>query len=120
MPRFVVLRHEMPDSSRATHWDFMIEQNGSLRTWALADEPAADRQTVAEMLPDHRLAYLEYEGPVSGNRGIVARWDAGEYELLVDSPEELRARLCGLRLVGTASLQRESAAAQRWRFCFSA
>ena len=36
---------------------------------------------VATRLPDHRLAYLEYEGPVSGNRGVVRRIDSGKYEI---------------------------------------
>jgi hypothetical protein len=32
-----------------------------------------------ERLADHRLAYLDYEGPVSGDRGIVRRLDTGTF-----------------------------------------
>ena len=32
-----------------------------------------------ERLADHRLDYLEYEGPVSGDRGSVRRVDGGQY-----------------------------------------
>ena len=39
----------------------------------------------ATRLPDHRKHYLDYEGEISGNRGTVARIDAGTYEQL--SPE---------------------------------
>ena len=59
----------------------MLEQDGVLRTWALAEEPAAQAEIAAEALGDHRLDYLEYEGPVSGDRGSVSRWDEGEYEM---------------------------------------
>ena len=82
MPRFVVLRHEMPDgAARPSHWDFMLECGEALRTWALQAQPDAPEPQLAEALADHRLAYLEYEGAVSGGRGNVTRWDAGSYEL---------------------------------------
>ncbi len=98
MPRYVILLHEIPPGhkvagGRGTHWDLMLEQNGVLRTWALADEPRGELTTQAEQLPDHRLAYLDYEGPVSGNRGNVSQWDAGEYEVLAESAERLELRL---------------------------
>src|SRR4051794_23553598 len=63
MPRFVLLRHETPaGSERPTHFDLMLEHNGVLRTWALSGLPAAGEPLLAEQLPDHRLAYLDYEG----------------------------------------------------------
>jgi hypothetical protein len=83
MPRFVVLRHVTPPGhDRPTHGDFMLECGGALRTWALAEPPSPGRTIAAEELPDHRLAYLDYEGEVSGGRGSVTRWDAGTYEVL--------------------------------------
>ncbi|HEV2971076.1 MAG TPA: DNA polymerase ligase N-terminal domain-containing protein [Pirellulales bacterium] len=68
------------------HWDLMLESGAALRTWALAAEPASDILIAAEQLPDHRLAYLDYEGPISGDRGTVIRWDAGHFELLSETP----------------------------------
>jgi hypothetical protein len=56
----------------------MIEAGDVLRTWALAEEPAIDREIAATPLPDHRLAYLDYEGPVSRGRGTVTQWDRGD------------------------------------------
>ena len=120
MPRFVVLQHEMPPGARSTHWDFMLEHEGVLRTWALAEPPAIGREIAAEALADHRLAYLEYQGPVSGNRGTVTRWDAGNYETLADAPDESTIHLSGAKFIGTAHLRRDSSAPQRWIFCFSA
>ncbi len=120
MPRFVILRHEMPASEWAgTHWDFMLEQNGVLRTWALSEEPQIGREIAASQLADHRLAYLDYEGPISGNRGGVTQWDAGEYEFLSSSADEIKLRLRGRRLEGTIALSQQSGTDQRWRFSFS-
>ena len=88
------------------HWDFMLESGGILRTWALAEEPAADRAIAAEALADHRLEYLEFEGPVSGGRGVVARWDRGACEVVCASPNGLELNLAGERLTGRARLSR--------------
>ncbi|MFO1094461.1 MAG: DNA polymerase ligase N-terminal domain-containing protein [Planctomycetaceae bacterium] len=78
MPRYVILTHDHP----FPHWDLMLESGGVLRTWRLLNEPATGRRVPAERLADHRLKYLDYEGPVSGGRGIVARWDYGTYAQL--------------------------------------
>lgn len=76
--RFVILYH---DSPRGDHWDLMFENEESLTTWALPPQtPGEAFVCPAEPLPDHRLAYLEYEGPVSGNRGSVRQVDAGNFE----------------------------------------
>jgi hypothetical protein len=120
MPRFVVLRHEMLGSDRGgVHWDLMLERDGALRTWALAEEPTADREIAADQLAEHRLAYLDYEGPISGDRGSVTRIDAGDYEDLADSAQELTVRLRGGRLIGDARLHRQANESQRWTFFFS-
>ena len=115
MPRFVVLRHELPpDSPRGSHFDLMLEQNGVLRSWACEALPAPGQTVEAEQLADHRLAYLEYEGPVSGDRGSVSRVAAGDFELIAESSEELRVRLSTDRLRGTLTIQRMSGDPQRW------
>jgi DNA polymerase Ligase (LigD) len=105
MPRFVVLTHDHP----LLHWDLMLEQGDCLRTWRLAQPPDAAGSIVAEALPDHRLAYLDYEGPVSGDRGTVQRWDAGAYEILESSSNRLLVRFAGERLIGVAPLRRRTA-----------
>jgi hypothetical protein len=122
MPRFVVLYHECPDDRpRPSHWDLMLEEDEALRTWALnqaPNEPTSDaNELIADQLPDHRLAYLEYEGPVSGDRGHVTRWDNGEFRCQVDDPEKVVVELEGKRLRGVATLIRDNA--QRWRFSWS-
>lgn len=119
MPRFVILRHETPPGhARPLHWDLMLEAGDVLRTWALEREPEPNCEIAAELLPDHRLAYLTYEGPVSHNRGSVTRWDAGEYHALEESPQRLRLIVKGSWLRGIATLQRtetnENGGSQCW------
>ena len=97
--RFVVLHHVAPESSdRKTHWDFMLEYGDSLRTWALAEPPNPFQEIAAEVLPDHRLAYLDYEGPISNNRGHVTQFDRGTYSILHQDDKTLTVDLAGKRL----------------------
>jgi len=100
MPRFVILEHDHPH----LHWDLMLEQEGVLRTWRLA-APPGQPQTAAEPLVDHRLDYLGYEGPVSGNRGTVRRWDEGSYDVEEERPGWLLLWFEGRRLQGRAVLE---------------
>ena len=99
MPRFVVLEHDHP----ALHWDLLLEAGDVLQGWRLSAPPAEGVRIPAERSFDHRLLYLDYEGPISGGRGRVVRWDRGELlwsereaALVVVqlSGERLRGRLC--------------------------
>ena len=98
MPRFVILEHDHPH----LHWDLMLEVRGSLKTWRLASPPAVSGQiTHATPLSDHRSAYLDYEGPLSGDRGQVSKWDAGTYELISGNERSaFRVDLHGSRIHG--------------------
>ncbi len=117
MPRFVILRHDPPGGSELPpHWDLMLEAGQVLRTWALAEPPAAERPIVAEALPDHRTAYLDYEGPVSRDRGAVHRWDAGTVQWERATAREIVVRLQGYQVSGRATLTRADATATCWQF----
>jgi len=100
MPRFVLLEHDYP----SLHYDFMIEWSDVLRTWRLDRIPSEAASIPAKMLPDHRSAYLDYEGPVSGDRGEVSRIDCGDYEILAESRTSLEVKLVGGQIIGTAIL----------------
>jgi hypothetical protein len=102
MPRFVILEHDHP----TRHWDLMLEAGAVLRTWRLTTPPEPGREVEAIPSFDHRLLYLDYEGPVSGNRGTVRRWDAGTFEWETETPERAEFRLDGSRVAGPAILQR--------------
>jgi hypothetical protein len=77
--RYVILRHEgVPEP----HFDLMIEtiSAGPLMTWRTLDWPITV-ETDLTKLGEHRRDYLDYEGPVSNNRGTVKRIAAGACEL---------------------------------------
>ena len=76
MPRFAVLQHDRP----VLHWDFLLEHEGVLLTWRLSAPPQAGAAVDGEKSFDHRLVYLDHEGPVGGGRGSVTRWDGGTFD----------------------------------------
>jgi hypothetical protein len=77
--RFVILAHTV---NSATHYDLMLEVEGLelLRTYQLAQWPLAVGESCAcTQIGDHRRAYLEYEGEISGGRGVVRRVASGNW-----------------------------------------
>ncbi len=116
MSRFVVLEHESP---RARHWDLMLETGPALATWALPEPPDSAETMIADALPDHRPAYLDYEGPICGGRGSVTQWDRGTCQVKHQSETELVVTLEGRKLAGTVTLARLPEQPQRWRFSYS-
>lgn len=123
MARTVLLRHELRDGS--SHFDWMIEppegDHGAsgLITFRITDR--IDRGDVVEFLAqrigDHRAAYLDYEGPVSGDRGQVRRVAAGSLAWLEADPQRiaLRGHLGAAQGVFHGS---EGGGAGFWRFRF--
>jgi hypothetical protein len=126
MPRFVLLYHDCPPHyERPSHWDLMLEAGQSLRTWALPQLPSdwkilrrrtaaaypdcppiADDNTVgAEPLGNHRLDYLEKEGPLSGDRGDVSRIECGTYAGETEIADRLELSLAGGNWSGRITLQ---------------
>lgn len=109
MPRFVILEHDHP----FRHWDFMLEAGEALRTFRLHALPRPGAIVRAEALGDHRIHYLDYEGPVSGNRGSVQRWDAGAFAWVEDGEKRLVVDLQGAQCQGRAVV---TATAAGWTF----
>jgi DNA polymerase Ligase (LigD) len=112
MPRYVILEHDFP----SLHWDLMLESGPILRTWRLAQPPEHDKVLEAELAPDHRLVYLDYEGEISGGRGNVRRWDRGTFECSIDEPHRIICRCSGLRLEGEINLAK--GLEDLWHFTF--
>lgn len=111
--RFVILEHTW----EGVHWDFMLEFGGKLKTWRLPQLPQPGVRLSATALPDHRLAYLEYEGPVSRGRGVVRRVERGTYTGSV-SDDLVKAEIRGERIQGLVHLIRRSD--DEWEFVLSA
>jgi hypothetical protein len=118
---FVLLRHETSDG---VHWDLMLDTGASLITWQLAEDPTRLPPEVdpvgegipARRLPEHRRAYLDYEGPVSRNRGQVTRVDRGTSWLVHEEPQSYAVKLAGERLTGVFEFRVERAGSSPWRF----
>ncbi|AGA30190.1 DNA polymerase ligase N-terminal domain-containing protein [Singulisphaera acidiphila] len=102
MGRFVILEHRW----NGVHWDLMLERDGVLRTWAVAEAIVAGRNLPARALADHRLHYLDYEGAISGGRGAVRRIDSGTYQSSLWTSETVRFQLEGAQVAGAAVLFR--------------
>jgi hypothetical protein len=115
MARFVILQHTGTSSYKpGVHWDLMLECEGKLRTWEIDSVPSANRPSWARALSDHRIHYLNYEGPLTGERGEVRRFDAGTYETVRDEPDELIVDLRGGQLVGHLALKRTNESVGGW------
>lgn len=99
--RFVILHHAARDGE---HWDFMLDTGEALATWRLSEHPQAlaDGRTVAtHHIGDHRRDYLDYEGPVSKDRGQVRRVESGTWDRLDATSDAWTLRLQGALLDGT-------------------
>jgi hypothetical protein len=111
---FVILAHT---DYGEPHFDLMLDTGEALRTWQLeidAFDMSVHASQSAAQLPDHRRAYLDYEGPISRNRGAVRRVDAGTYELNETEDGSLVLMLDSSRGSGTFQLISVPAAG-RWR-----
>ena len=75
----------------------MLEVDEALLTWRVLNEPQIGVELRIEPSPNHRKAYLDYEGPVSGERGCVSQWDFGELLDLLVFDEFVEGRLSSTR-----------------------
>jgi hypothetical protein len=117
MPRFALLTH---DSPRGLHYDLLLEAGDVLKTWAMPRPPEPGVEVECEALADHRPLYLDYEGPISGGRGAVARWDRGTFDVETWTDERILIRLSGEKLVGRINMLRVPGEKVRWRIAFRA
>ena len=100
---YVVLHHTGLDQP---HFDLMFESTpgSALLTWRSPTWPII-AATQTQRIDDHRRDYLQYEGPVSRNRGVVARVAQGNFQFESGTEEHYRIRTAdGI----TLSLQRVS------------
>ncbi len=99
--RFVVQEHH----ARRLHWDFRLERDGVLVSWALPKGVPSDpkKNHLAVHVEDHPLDYIDFAGSIpAGNYGAgsVSIWDHGTYETEKWSQREVMVILNGGRVRG--------------------
>ncbi|MBA4088824.1 MAG: DNA ligase D [Novosphingobium sp.] len=104
---FIVQKH---DATRL-HWDFRIEVDGVLKSWAVTRGPSPDPEDkrLAVQTEDHPLSYAEFEGTIPEGEyggGTVMLWDRGTWEPIEGKSAKdlldghLHFRLVGQRMKG--------------------
>ena len=98
---FVVQEHH----ARRLHWDFRLERDGVLVSWALPRGVPEDpeRNHLAVHTEDHPLEYASYAGQIPRGEygaGAVTIWDHGTYEVIKWTDREVKVNLRGERLSG--------------------
>jgi bifunctional non-homologous end joining protein LigD len=100
-PRFVVQEHH----ARRLHWDFRLEHDGVLVSWAVPKgvPPDPKKNHLAVHVEDHPVSYIDFAGDIpAGNYGAghVSIWDSGTYDIEKWSDREVMVVLNGKRLQG--------------------
>ena len=106
-----VIQHHM---ARAEHYDFRLEWEGTMLSWAVPKGPSFDPhdKRLAVKVEDHPLEYRNFEGTIPKGEyggGTVMIWDEGIWQPLTDVAKglkkgELKLHLEGKRLRGNWAL----------------
>lgn len=106
MSIFVIQEHH----ATHLHWDFRLELDGVLKSWAVPKEPPTEKniKRLAIEVEDHDLSYANFEGEIKEGygKGTVKIWDKGNYKLEDRKPNKIVFELKGKKLKGKYFLLR--------------
>lgn len=113
--RFVIQEHH----ARALHWDFRLERDGVLVSWAVPKNLPVDPKTnhLAVHTEDHPLEYATFEGEIPAGEyggGSITIWDRGTYECEKWSEREVMVVLSGSRVSGRYVLFKTGSRDRDW------
>jgi DNA ligase D-like protein (predicted 3'-phosphoesterase) len=102
---FVVQEHH----ARKLHWDFRLEINKVLKSWAIPKKPPLKKsiKRLAVPVEDHSLEYANFEGTIPEGfygAGVVKIWDKGNYEPEEISKDKIVVKLNGKKMKGRYAL----------------
>ena len=111
--RWVIFEHVgAPDDLVGKHFDLLLEDLSSCRTWRLIQIPTKCEQEVEAMpLPNHRLQWLDtLESTLSRGRGKIKRIDGGFYKGSLPNEEGtfLQIEIFGKDLIGCLEINERS------------
>ncbi|MFX0077910.1 MAG: DNA polymerase ligase N-terminal domain-containing protein [Candidatus Hermodarchaeota archaeon] len=114
---YVIQRHE----ARNLHWDFRLERDGVLVSWAVPKEPPAEKgvRRLAIQTEDHPMEYASFSGVIPEGEygaGTVELWDQGTYDTVKWKDKEIIVVLNGGRLKGQYCLIRFQKVKDGWLF----
>jgi DNA ligase D-like protein (predicted ligase)/DNA ligase D-like protein (predicted 3'-phosphoesterase) len=103
---FVIQEHH----ARRLHYDFRLEKDGVLKSWAVPKGmPEAGQKVLAVETEDHPYEYASFEGEIPKGQygaGTVKIWDKGHYETKFWEGDKIEVILDGKRLKGRYILVR--------------
>ncbi|MFA6023376.1 MAG: DNA polymerase ligase N-terminal domain-containing protein [Candidatus Pacearchaeota archaeon] len=116
MPIFTIQQHH----AHKLHWDFRLEMNGKLKSWAITKIPSKSKsiKRLAIQVPDHPFSYRNFEGEIKEGygKGTVKIWDKGKYKLESKNKDKIVFQLKGKKLIGKYVLIKTNYQKDSWLF----
>ena len=103
--KIFVIQHHF---SKNEHYDFRLEMDGVLKSWAVPKEPPLEPgiKRLAIQVDDHAVEYAKFHGTIKSGygKGTVKIWDYGEFDLISRDDSKIVFILKGKKMKGRYAL----------------